>query len=445
MKKFFLQAKKIFANASLRKKILWTLFFLAVYRLLVVIPVPFVSPEWLDSLMAQQETAAEWFAFFAMLLGWSLENFSLIAVWLAPFINASIIIQLLTAVVPHFEELQEMWEQWQKQIQQYTRYATFPLAFLQSIWMVYFINSLVWGAIPLIDTTSLASVIAAAFTLSVWSMIVLWLGDLITEKGIANGVSLLIFASIIAGITQQITFSLTTTTNLLLLVAFVVFIVLLLIVASLYLIRSRREIPVVYARQWKVEQTSFLPIPLNPVGMIPIIFAIAFTTFPYLVAQLILKVWTPNPWILNIAERVDLNLNIYTQNPSWYAIVMYFILIVAFTFFYTLITFNPDRIADTIQKKWWFIPGIRPWAETARHIYRILMHLALWWGIGLALLWVYNYVLVELPFARDMVSILWDIPVVVQGSWVIIIVWVVQELINKVETELMMQQYDSVW
>lgn len=340
----------------------------------------------------------------------------MIAVGLAPFINASIIMQLLTAVVPHFEELQEMGEQGQKQIQQYTRYATFPLAFLQGIGMVYFINSLVGAGTPLLDTSSLAIVVASAFALAVGSMIVLWIGDLITEKGIANGVSLLIFASIIAGMTQQVTFSITTTENLLLLIAFVVFIVLLLIVASLYLIRSRREIPVVYARQGKVEQTSFLPIPLNPVGMIPIIFAIAFTTFPYLIAQLILRMGTPNTGVNELAEWVNLNLNIYTQNPSWYAIIIYFILIVAFTFFYTLITFNPDRIADTIQKKGGFIPGIRPGAETARHIYRVLMHLALWGGIGLAFLGIYNYILVELPFARDMVSVLGDIPVVVQGS-----------------------------
>lgn len=444
MKKFIRKAKKVLTHPGLRTKILWTLAFLALYRLLVVIPVPFVSSDGLDALMLQQETASDGFAFFAMLLWGSLENFSLIAVGLAPFINASIIMQLLTAVVPHFEELQEMGEQGQKQIQQYTRYATFPLAFLQGIGMVYFINSLVGAGTPLLDTSSLAIVVASAFALAVGSMIVLWIGDLITEKGIANGVSLLIFASIIAGMTQQVTFSITTTENLLLLIAFVVFIVLLLIVASLYLIRSRREIPVVYARQGKVEQTSFLPIPLNPVGMIPIIFAIAFTTFPYLIAQLILRMGTPNTGVNELAEWVNLNLNIYTQNPSWYAIIIYFILIVAFTFFYTLITFNPDRIADTIQKKGGFIPGIRPGAETARHIYRVLMHLALWGGIGLAFLGIYNYILVELPFARDMVSVLGDIPVVVQGSWVIIIVGVVQELINKVDTELMMDQYDTL-
>ena len=437
MKKLMKNINTVLTTPALRNKIIITLALLALYRLLVVVPVPFVD---IAALANNADIAVDGLWFFAMLLGWSLENFSLIAVWLAPFINASIIIQLMTAVVPKFEELQEMGEQWTKQLQQYTRYFTFPLAIVQGIGMVYFINSLFqWGWV--IDTSSFAVVLLTAFSLSVGAMLLLWIGDLITEKWITNGVSLLIFASVISGITQQTTFSISSATNIPWIIIFMLVIVLGLILLSLYLLKSMKEIPIVYARQGKIQETSSLPIPLNPVGMIPIIFAIAFTTFPYLIAQLIIKTWTANQSIATIADWIDINLNIYSQNPSWLAILIYFLLIITFTFFYTLITFNPDRISDSIQKRGWFIPGVRPWEETARYINKTLMHLCLRWWIGLGLVWIYSYLLYKIPQIQAIAVQLGSIPVVVQWSWVIIIVWVVQELINKVQTEILMTKY----
>lgn len=324
--------------------------------------------------------------------------------------------QLMTVVIPKLEELQELGEQGTRQIQQYTRYLTFPLAFLQSIGMVYFINSMLGG---IIDVSNFTTVLLSAFVLSIGAMMIVLLGDYITEKGISNGVSLLIFASIVSGMTQQIYGSMinsTTGTDALAIVGFMVVIVLALVIFSIFLLKSVKEIPIIYARQGKVEQTSSLPIPLNPVGMIPIIFAIAFTTFPYLLAQLIIKMGTQNEMVASIAKWIDINLNIYSQQPAVFAIVVYFILIVMFTFFYTMITFNPDKIADTVQKRGGFIPGVRPGGETAKYINKILMHLCLRGGVGLAIVGIYSYVLYYVPVINDVAQSLGGIPVVVTGS-----------------------------
>lgn len=428
----------MFGNATVRKKILFTLAIIAVYRLLVYIPVPFVDIDiWFTSTI-------QWWGgleFFAMLLWWTLEQFSIVAVWLMPYINASIIMQLLTAVIPSLEELQEQWEQWTQKIQQYTRWLTFPLAFLQSIGMVYFINYLLWWSVIATDIWTL---LLTAFALSVWSVLLLWLWELITEKGISNGISILIFASIVAGITSS-TYSFAGGANdILYLVVFMLVIVWLLVVLSVLLIKTRKEIPVIYARQWNVQETANLPIPLNPVGMIPIIFAIAFATFPYLVSQIVTNMWTQNESMNTIATWIEANFNIYTANPSRWVIIPYFLLIIVFTFFYAMITFNPDKIADTIQKRWWFVPWIRPGEETAKYLNGILMHLCFWWGSWLALIGIYTYLLAKIDLIQQAAQSIWWIPVIVQWAWVIIIVWVVQELINKINAELLMEKYDTI-
>lgn len=440
----FSQIFQAFKTSSrLQQKLLWTIWLLALYRFLVVIPVPFVD---IDMLMAPNGATMDSLWFFVMLLGWSLENFSLVAVGLSPFINASIIFQLLTFVIPHLEELQEMGEQGTKQIQQYTRYATFPLAFLQWIGMVYFINSLLGGQI--IDTSSFTTVFLAAFVLAVGSMMMVFLADVLTEKWLSNGTSMLIFASIVAWITNAIYGSFvgaTWVTDVFKIVLFIVIVLCSLVVFSIFLLKSQKKIPIIYARAGKVEQTTVLPIPLNPVGMVPIIFAIAFATFPYLLAQLVIRLGTMNQSVLSLAQRVEINLNIYsTQNPSMIAIAVYFVLIVAFTFFYTLIQYNPEKIADSIQKKWGFIYGIRPWKETAKYIHTILMHLCVWWWLGLGFLWIYGYIIYSIPFIGELAQLAWNIPVAISGSWIIIVVGVVQEIFTKLQSEHVMEQYESI-
>ncbi len=439
MEAFFTYLQDMFWNKNVRKKLLITLWLLALYRLLVYIPVPFVD---IDAMRNATVWAWSWLEYFAMLLWGTLEQFSLIAVWLIPYINASIILQLLTAVIPKLEELQEQGQQWTQKIQQYTRWLTFPLAFLQSIWMVFFINYLLWWSVI---STDIWTILLTAFTLSVWTILLVWIWEMITEKWISNGISILIFASIVAWVTSQTyTFIGSSWWDLLNVVVFMILIVLVLVVLSVLLIKTRKEIPVVYARQGAMQETANLPIPLNPVWMIPIIFAVAFATFPYLISQLVRNLWSQNPQMEAISTRIETNFNIYTQQPGWLVIIVYFLLIVAFTFFYALITFNPEKMADTIQKRWWFVPWIRPWEETAKYFNSVLMHLCLWGGIWLWFIWIYTYILSYIPFVQQAAQSVWSIPVIVSGAWVIIIVWVVQELVNKINSELLMERYDRI-
>lgn len=435
--------KSMFTHKGVRQKVLFTLLLVAIYRFLVFIPVPFAD---ISIIVDASSQVNDGLSQFLMLLWWSVERFSILSVWLAPFINASIIMQLLTIVIPKLEELQELGEQWTQQIQQYTRYLTFPLSFLQWLWMVYIINSL-WNISGALDTSNFTIVLMSAFALSVWAMILIWIGDLISEKWISSGISLLIYASIVAWMTSQINSTLLSavdTSSFFWMLLFILVIVWILTLWSVWLLKSVKNIPVVYARQGKVEQTSSLPIPLNPVGMIPIIFSVAFVTFPYLISEFLLKLWSPSEFVQKVWNWIMNNFNYFVQDPSWLVIMANFVLIVLFTFFYTMIVFNPDKIADNIQKKWGFIPGIRPWDETVAYIYKTLQHLSLWWGIWLWVLGIFDKLLYKIPLVTDLSASLWTIPIVVTWSWIIIIVWVVQEITSKVETELLMAKYDSM-
>jgi len=256
--------------------------------------------------------------------------------------------QLLGSVVPKLEELTEQGEAGQQKIQQYTRYISVPLAFLQSIGMVFFINYLLGGHVV---STAPLSLIVTAFTMTVGSVLLMRIGELITENGISNGISLLIFASIVSGITQKIYSSMAGSSSIFGVTLFMLIIVLGLILLSIFILKSIKEIPVIYARRGRVEESSSLPIPMNPVGMVPIIFSIAFVSFPYLLSKLITQFQSANLRLVGIANRIEANLNIYTQQPGIPAIVLYFALIIVFTFFYTLIVFSPERISDNIQKR----------------------------------------------------------------------------------------------
>jgi preprotein translocase subunit SecY len=436
--KFTKTISSVLNNKYIMDKIYFTLIILAIYRLLVFLPVPFVD---ISALMERTIAPSSWWlGYFVMLLWGALDSFSIIAIWLAPYINASIIMQLMWSVIPQLEELTEQGEAWQAKIAQYTRYLSVPLAFLQWIWMVYFINYMLGTTV--IQTT-LPNVLLSAFVMTVWAVLLMRLWELITEKWISNWISLLIFSSIVAWMTQQVYSDVSWSSSIMWVIIFMLVIVLVLILLSIFILKSIKEIPVIYARRWKVEQTSTLPIPMNPVWMIPIIFSIAFVSFPYLLSKMIVQFQPMNVKLVSFANRIEMNLNIYSQQPWVWAIVFYFILIVAFTFFYTMITFSPDKISDNIQKRWGFVPGIRPWKETAKYINGILMHLCLWWGIWLALIWSYSYLINYLPFIQDIVQSLGSLPVVVTWSWVIIIVWVVQDIMNKVQADLLMQRYEK--
>ena len=422
------------------KKIYFTLGILAIYRLLIFIPVPFVDISSLMDNTFEASWAAEWLWYLVMLMWGALENFAIIAIWVSPYITASIILQLLTSVVPSLEELTEQWEVWQNKINQYTRLLTVPMAFLQWIWMTFLMNSMLgWHAV----STDFVTVLLVAFVLTVGGVWLVWLWELITEKWVSNGISLLIFASIVSGIFQKWYNSLNWGQDWYWVLLYMIAIVLVLIILSIFILKSVKEIPVIYTRNGRVQQSSILPIPMNPVGMVPIIFAMAFVSFPYLCFQLLANFMPGNEKVRAISDWISWNLNIYSNDPGRLAILCYVILIVAFTFLYAMITFSPDRIADNIQKRWWFIKWIRPWKATAKYVNWVLMHLCLWWWLWLALIACYTYICNWIPFLQTISSSLWWLPAVVTGSGIIIIVWVVQELINKISTDMVMKRYEK--
>jgi preprotein translocase subunit SecY len=439
MKKFTKKLREIVNNKTLMKKLYWTIGILALYRLLVFIPVPLVD---LDILMSgtMEAGVAGGFAYLVMLMGGALANFAIIAIGVSPYITSSIILQLLSSVVPHLEQLTEQGEVGQARINQYTRYLTFPMAFLQGLGMVFIMNSMLGGNVI---ATDIGTVVLTAFILAVGSMLLMWLGETITEKGISNGISMLIFASIVSGIVQSTYTSLSSGSSRGGVLLFMLLIVLILILLSIFILKSTKEIPVIYARSGKLQQSSILPIPLNPVGMIPIIFAMAFVSFPYLISQLITQFQPANERLMSLANWIQLNLNIYSENPGVLAVLIYIVFIVAFTFLYTLITFSPDRISDNIQKRGGFVPGIRPGKATAKYINGILMHLCLWGGLGLAGIAIYTYVLNWIPRLTSVAQSLGGMPIIVAGSGVIIMVGVVQDVLNKVDTELVMAKYEK--
>jgi len=438
MEKLIKKIQEVFQNKSLKNKIIFTICMLALYRLLVFIPVPFVD---IGALMTKTLDATNsGLGYFVMLLGGALDSFSLIAIGLAPYINASIIMQLMGTVVPKLEELTEQGEAGQQKIAQYTRYLSVPLAFVQGIGMVYFINYMLGGHV--INTT-MPTVLLAAFAMTVGSVWLMWIGELITEKGVSNGVSLLIFASIVSGITQKAYGEISSSANMPMMIVVMLVVVIGLILLSIFILKSIKEIPIIYSRRGKIQESSSLPIPMNPVGMVPIIFAIAFVSFPYVLSKLIMQFQAMNGKLMGVATWIESNLNIYTQNPAPLAIIFYFILIIVFTFFYTLIVFSPEKISDNIQKRGGFIPGIRPGKETAKYINGILMHLCLWGGVGLALIGIYSYVRNYIPFVQDIIQSIGSMPMIVTGSGVIIIVGVVQEFMSKIQTEMLMQKYDT--
>lgn len=438
MIKVFNYISDVIRDNQIRKKIIFTLALLWIYRLLVVIPIPIVDVN--KRLIGLEKQMNSDLATFFALFWWALENFSIVAVWLIAYINASIIMQLLTVVVPKLEELQELWEEWQKRIQIYARFLTVPLAYLQSIWMIFFMNYLM----PWVIQISTFNVLFWAFVMTVWTVMLMWLGEQITEKGISNWISLIIFASIVSWLTWKLfSYTLSAWWQTLAVFLFITFIVLSLIILSIYLIKTVKEIPITYSRQWKFYDTAILPIPLNPVWMVPMIFAMAFVSFPYMISELLLKS-NIAPNMKDFLTWMSTIFNIYSDTPSLIAFSLYFILIVLFTFFYTFIVFSPEKIAENLQKRWWYIYWVRPWEETSKYLSSILIYLSFWWGLWLAFIWVYTYILSYIPLIQQVIMEIWTLPILVSWAWIVIMVWVVNDIINKLNAELAMQKYEKI-
>lgn len=429
--------RKIFRSESLKRKIFWTLAIILVVKFLSVIPVPGVNLGALESLRLQMESqSAAGLSFFSALMGGGMAHFSIILMGLSPYINASIILQLLTVVVPKLETLKKEGEQGQRKINQYTRLLTVPLALAQSYGMILLLNTLIGGQ-QLINTSDFfGAILPAMLIITGGTLLLMWLGELVNEKGIGNGISLIIFAGVLAAVPGTIAQYLGQPLVLAGLFALTLGIIWIIIRFT----EGYRKIPLIYTRTGRDER-SYFPIRVNQAGMVPIIFAISLVTFPSIVGQILTKRGT------GISATIGQYLTDWfnPQGGSWLFIALYFIFVLGFTFFYVSITFNATDVADSIQRRGGYIPGIRPGGDTAKHLGDVSAHLNVWGGGFLALIAVFPYLatkLNSLMAANGFYSLpVPNVDFIVSGAGLIIAVGTVLELMRRVDVELKSYDY----
>jgi preprotein translocase subunit SecY len=417
--------KNSFKAPDVRRKILFTALILVVFRIFAHIPVAGVNVSQLKALFSENQ----FLGLLDLFSGGTLANFSVMALGLNPYINASIIMQLGALVFPKLEALQKEGESGRQKINQYTRYLTVPLAAIQAVGMFALLKS--QGIVLSQNPIQIASFI---ITMTAGTMLLVWLGELITEKGVGNGISILIFAGIVGRIPTSLGQTLTTSSsqNLFNIVAFMV--MGLAVITSIVIVNeATRKIVVNYARRVRGDkvyggQSTYLPLRLNQAGVIPIIFAVSIMLLPSLIANFLTA--SNNPTVQNIAQQLTV---LFNPNGLFYN-SMYFVLVVLFTFFYTAVVFNPKKIADEIQKYGGFIPGVRPGTPTAKYLNYILVRItcagALFLGIiailpsiGLAITNVQTFAL--------------------GGTGILIVVSVVLETIKSIEAQLVMRNYEG--
>lgn len=415
--------KSIFAVKSLKNKIIATLLLVLVYKALSVIPLPWANTDWLKAIIDGQK----WLSLFSALMwGW-LENFSIILMWLSPYINAVIIIQLLWVIVPKIWDMQKEWESGQRKINKITRWLTLPLAFLQSYGMILLLNNLAnW---TIIDIMNWRVVIVAMIVVTAWTLFLMWLWEVMTEYGIGNWISVIIMAWVLSWVPSVILSHISLWNYALFTALLLATLVIIYIIIKFT--EWNRRIPIIYTKTWR-EEKSYFPIRINQAWMIPIIFAISLVTFPWIVWQIM-----ANSTATQTKEIWTMLLKYFSmQNPSWIFIIVYFAFVLIFSFFYVSITFNTDQVAESIQKRGGYIPGIRPGSETAEYLSKVSWHLNLFWGSFLALIAVLPYILQKLMPGQQ-------VDFLISGAWLIILVSTILDLIRKIDSEMKMFDYSK--
>lgn len=422
----FKQITQFFTKAvrskDIRRKLIITGGILIAYRLVAHIPAAGIDRTALQALFS----GSPLLSLLDIFSGGTLANFSIMALGLTPYINASIIVQLLTYVIPKLEELSKEGEFGQEKINQYTRFLTVPLAVMQSLGMYTLLRG--QGVVP---TLSPVSLIALVVTMAAGSMLAIWMGEMITEYGISNGISFLIFAGIVARLPITLSQSVAVISpEDILKVA--VFLVLSALIVGLvvFMNEAARHIPVNYSRRVgrAGPQASYIPLRLNQAGVIPIIFAVSLVLLPSLLTQFLSG--TGNVKIAQLATTISTSFN---PNSFFYNAV-YFLLVFGFTYFYTSIVFNPERISENLQKSGGFIPGIRPGSQTTKYLNKILNRITM---VGATFLGSIA-VLPSLFQGAIGVSNL-----AIGGTGILIVVSVVLEMTRELEAQLVMKRYET--
>ena len=414
---------QIFKRPDLRNKVLFIFFLLAVSRFVSSVPIPAVDASRLKDFFAQNQ----FFGLIRTFTGGSLSTLSIAMLGLGPYITGSIIMQLLTMIFPSLEQMYKYeGEAGRMRFNQYSRLLTVPLAALQGYgFLVLLTRQNIIGHLGLIDWVTAISVIVAG------SVFLMWLGELMSEKNLGNGVSLLILAGIVAGFPTAIQQTLFTfdASQLFTYLSFVI-VALVVIVGVVYISEAQRNIPINYARRVRGMKmyggvSTYLPMRVNNAGVIPIIFALSLLLFPGMVANFFAGSSIP------VISRVAAFFTSFVQNQFWYSLA-YFLLVVVFTYFYTAVTFDPKSISENIQKQGGYIPGIRPGAMTAQFLNHLLNRVTLVGAIFLGLIAV-------LPNIVQGVTGITTFTV--GGTSILIVVSVALEVMKQVDAQLSMYEY----
>lgn len=416
----------IFKIPELRKKIFFVLGMLVIFRAAAAVPVPGVDAERLKEFLAGNQ----FFGLLNIFSGGVLSNLSIVMLGVGPYITATIIMQLLTMIFPRFKEMyHEEGEAGRQRFNQYSRILTVPLAILQAYGLLVLLIR--QQVIPFLDLFGFITSIAVA---TAGTMFLVWIGELITEKGIGNGISLIIFAGIISRFPIDLRQELFTFTPEKI-PTFIVFVVVsLLVIAGVIIIsEGQRNIPVSYAKRIRGMRmyggvSTHLPLRVNQAGVIPIIFAISVLLFPGLLGSFLAGV--PNPFLQRISQFLIGALN----NQLLYGFI-YFLLVFVFTYFYTAITFDPQAISENLQKQGGFIVGIRPGRPTAEFLTRIINRLTLVGGIFLGIIAILPLVV------RGVFNIS---ALTLGGTSLLIVVSVILETMMQIEAQIVMREYENI-
>lgn len=417
---------QIWKLPDLRNRILFVLGMLVIFRLAASVPIPGVNIDNLKNFFQGNQI----FGLMNIFSGGGLDHFSVVAMGVAPYITSSIIFQLLTMIVPQLEALSKDGEYGRQKINQYTRYLTVPLAALQGYGLIMLLKQ---SPRPVLGTLDPLSLVFMVTTLVAGTVFLMWIGELISEKKIGNGISLLIFAGIVARfstIVQSLqVVDASQIANIIIFAAIALFTIVLVV----YMTEAQRNIPVSYARQVRGVQmmgsiATYLPIRVNQAGVIPIIFAISVILFPPTIAQFFIHAKTS--WITQAAQGV---IHFFNNNAMYG--MMYFILVIVFTYFYTAVIFKPDQIAENLQKQGGFVPGIRPGKPTSDYLQQTVQKIILPGALFLAIIAVLPIVVQSLTDVRTLT---------IGGTSLLIVVSVAIETFKQIDAQLTMRDYEDL-
>jgi preprotein translocase subunit SecY len=447
--------KNLFAVAELRKRILFTLGLLVVYRIGGHITIPGVNIAALAMLADQAKNTM--FGLYDMFSGQNLSRMTIFALGIMPYISASIILQLLTVVWPYLERISKEGELGRRKITQYTRYGTIGLSLVQSLGIALFLErqTQVVGGLPLVYHPGWAFRLMTVLTLTTGTTLIMWLGEQITERGIGNGMSLIIYAGIVVGLPRGVIAILDQLrTGQIGLIRIIVLIMLMVVVvaAIIFVERGSRRVTVQYAkrvvgRRMYGGASTHIPLKVNTGGVIPVIFASSILAFPATIASMVRS--NPGGWADQMTQQLALGMPLYN--------LLYVAGIIFFAYFYTAIIFNPDDVAENMRKYGGFVPGIRPGKRTAEYIDTILTRITLAGAIYLAMIAVLPEFLITgfkvapIPFIGDWLdSVLprfitegMNVPFYFGGTSLLIVVGVAMDTIQQVESQLIMRHYDG--